>query len=138
MSGGEREYGQVAAYCIAMKIVRADGVIEEVTEEDENFLAMLRSSFGLLGIVVEATYRVKRIKPMAVEHVSYNVGEFVERLDELLAKDRSMMLYLMPFLDKVVVEYRFDGSGAMRSNSSASRICSLRTICRWCETLRIG
>jgi FAD/FMN-containing dehydrogenase len=117
VADGETEYGQVASYCIGAKMVQADGGILEVTESDGELLEMVRSSYGMLGIIFEATYRVKRIKPMAVEHASYAVEEFVERLDELLAGGRSMMLYLFPFLDKVVVEYRFDGSGPIRGNS---------------------
>jgi hypothetical protein len=54
---------------------------------------------------------------MAVEHVAYHVNEFVDRLDSLIAQDRSMMLYMFPFLNKVVVEYRYDGDGPIGSNS---------------------
>ena len=117
IADGQREYGQVASYCIGMKTVQADGSILEVNEGDPGMMAMLRSGYGMLGIVVEATFRVKPIRPMAVEHVSYRAGEFVRRLPELLGQDRSMMLYLFPFLDKVVVEYRQDGEPPLRSRS---------------------
>jgi hypothetical protein len=71
----------------------------------------------MLGVVYEVCYRVKDIRPMAVEHVSYHVDEFADRLDELIGQGRSMMLYLFPYLDRVVVEYRSDGSGPLRSGS---------------------
>ena len=116
ISDGESEFGQVASYCIGMRIVQADGTILEVTENDP-LLPMLRSSYGLLGILVEATYRVKPIRAMRVEHQAYDAREFVERLDELLAQPRSMMLYLFPFLDRVVVEYREDSDKPLRSGS---------------------
>jgi hypothetical protein len=89
----------------------------EVTEADGELMEMMRSSYGLLGIIYEVTYRVKRIRPMAVKHVAYSAREFCDRLDELLAGNRSMMLYLFPFLDKVVVEYRYDGHGPLDSGS---------------------
>jgi len=117
VSDGEAEYGQVDSYCVAMKVVQADGSILSVTEEDSELLEMMRASYGLLGVVVEVVYKVKKIRPMTVEHVSYHVDEFADRLDALVAGKRSMMLYLFPFLDRVVVEYRYDGQGEIKSHS---------------------
>ncbi|MBR9910937.1 MAG: FAD-dependent oxidoreductase [Gammaproteobacteria bacterium] len=111
------EYGQVASYCIAMKVVQADGSIVAISEQDSEMMSMMRSSYGLLGILVEVTYRVKPLRAMAVRHQAYSVHAFVERLDELLAGQQSMMLYLFPFLDRVVVEYRYDSSKPVRSGS---------------------
>lgn len=117
ISDGEMEFGQVSSYCIGMRAVQADGSILEVTEADGELLEMMRASYGLLGVIFEVTFRVKEIRPMAVEHVSYHVDEFADRLETLIAQNRSMMLYLFPFLDRVVVEYRFDGTGPLKSNS---------------------
>lgn len=117
ISDGEMEYGQVDSYCIEMKIVQADGNIVSITEEDPELLEMMRGSYGLLGVIFEVVYKVKRIRPMAVEHVTYHVDEFAECLDALIAGNRSMMLYLFPFLDRVVVEYRYDGVGEIESHS---------------------
>jgi hypothetical protein len=117
ISDGEVEFGQVAAHCIGMKAVQSDGSIIEVTEADGELMEMMRSSYGMLGIIYEVTFRVKKIKPMAVEHVAYHVEDFLDQLDTLIAQNRSMMLYIFPFLDKVVVEYRYDGHGPIKSNS---------------------
>jgi hypothetical protein len=114
---GAYEYGQVAAYVVGIKAVLPNGEILTVTEEDGELMQAMRSSYGMLGIIFEVTYRIKEIKPLAVEHVRYSVDEFADRLDELIAGNRSMMLYLFPFLDSVVVEYRYDGSGPIKSNS---------------------
>lgn len=117
VSDGTMEFGQVAAYCIAVKTVQADGSLLEVSEDDGPLMEMMRSSYGMLGIIYEVTFRIKPIKPMVVEHKSYHVQDFVAQLDSLIAQQRSMMLYLFPFLDKVVVEYRYDGEGPIKSNS---------------------
>lgn len=114
---GDWEFGQVASYVVGMKAVLPNGRIMEVTEEDGELMEVMRSSYGMLGIVYEVTYRVKEIKPLAVEHVRYHVDEFAERLDELIAQNRSMMLFLLPYLDSVVVEYRYDGTDPMRQNT---------------------
>ena len=117
ISNGELEFGQVASYCVGVKAVQSDGTILTVTEADGELMEMMRGSYGMLGVIFEVTYRVRKIHPMAVEHASYHVDEFADRLDELIALDRSMMLYLFPFLDRVIVEYRYDGDGEIRSNS---------------------
>jgi L-gulonolactone oxidase len=108
------EFGQVSSYAVGMKAVRADGELFEVTEADGELLEAMRSSYGLLGIVYEVTFRVKDIKPMAVEHVRYHVDEFADNLESLLAGNRSMMLYLFPFLDTVMVEYRWEGDAPLK------------------------
>ncbi len=119
---GKYEFGQVASYVVGIKAVRANGEILEVTEADGELMAAMRSSYGMLGVIYEVTYKVKEIKPLAVEHVRYHVDEFADRLDELIAGNRSIMLYLYPFLDSLVVEYRYDGEGPIRSNSWQWRI----------------
>jgi len=116
-SDKEWEFGQVASYVVGIKAVMPSGELLEVTENDGELMEAMRSSYGMLGVIYEVTYRVKEIKPMAVEHVRYHVDEFADRLDELISGNRSIMLYLFPFLDSVVVEYRFDGKGPIRSNS---------------------
>lgn len=114
---GKHEFGQVAAYVVGLKAVLPNGEILESTEAQGELLEVMRSSYGMLGIIYEVTYKVKEIKPLVVEHVSYHVDEFADRLEELIGRNRSMMLYLFPFLDRVVVEYRYDGSGPITSNS---------------------
>ncbi len=106
---GQWEFGQVASYCIGVKTVQPDGSILEVTEDkDPDLMRAMRSSYGMLGVIYEVTFKVKEISAMAVEHEVYHVDEFASKLDELIARQRSIMLYLYPFLDKVVVEYRYD------------------------------
>lgn len=114
---GDMEFGQVSSYCIGVKAVQADGSILEVTEADRELMQMMRGSYGMLGVIFEVLYKVKPIRSMAVRHTAYRVEEFVERLDDLVAKQRSMMLYLFPFRDYVVVEYRYDGEAEIRSDS---------------------
>lgn len=111
------EFGQVASYAIGIKAVDAEGHLIEVTEADGDLMAAMRSSYGMLGVIYEVTFRVKEITPMAVEHVRYDLDEFADNLDDLVAGDRSMMLYLFPFLDRVMVEYRSEGTPPMRANA---------------------
>ena len=117
------EFGQVASYCIGVKAVQPDGSILEVTEEsDPKLMAAMRSSYGMLGVIYEVTYKVKPISAMAVEHKVYHVDEFADQLTALISGERSVMLYLFPFLDKVLVEYRSDAPGEVEPGSWQWRV----------------
>ena len=111
------EFGQVASYAIGIRAVDAAGNLIEVTEAEGDLMAAMRSSYGMLGVIYEVTFRVRDIAPMAVEHVRYDVDDFANRLDDLVAGNRSMMLYLFPFLNRVMVEYRSEGEPPLRKNA---------------------
>lgn len=100
------EFGQVCSYAVAFKLITPAGEILEVTESDPELLQIMRSSYGLLGIIYEVTFKVQSIRPMAMYHEGYSLDEFINKLPELTSRGESMMLYLFPFLNKVSVEYR--------------------------------
>lgn len=100
------EFGQANSYCVGMKMVTPAGEILEVDESDPELLQAARSSYGLLGVVYEATYKVRPLQDMAVEHGAYKLDEFTNRLPELFGRGQSMMMYIFPYLDKVAVEFR--------------------------------
>jgi FAD/FMN-containing dehydrogenase len=101
------EFGQVNSYCVGMKMVTPSGEILEVTEKDPELLQVARSSYGLLGITYEATFRVRPLQAMAVEHGVYKLDEFCRRLPELIARGDSMMMYIFPYAGaRILVEYR--------------------------------
>ncbi len=100
------EFGQVCSYAVVIKMVTPTGELLEITEKEPELLKVARSSYGLLGIVYEVTFKTQKIRPMAMYHETYTLDEFIKRLPELTERGESMMLYLFPFLDKVSVEYR--------------------------------
>jgi hypothetical protein len=63
------EFGQVCSYVIAMKWVTPSGDLAEASETDNlDLLKLMRTSYGLLGVVYEVTLR---IKPIEVIHLTY-------------------------------------------------------------------
>jgi FAD/FMN-containing dehydrogenase len=112
------EFGQVSSYVIGMKVVTPSGELLEVTEEQPELLQVMRSSYGLLGIVCEVTFRAKPLRPMAVRHETYSVDEFDRELPELRETGESLMLYLFPFQNEVTVEFRREG----RDDGSPNRL----------------
>jgi hypothetical protein len=105
------ELGQVSSYAIAMKLVTPSGERLEVGEDQPELLRILRSSYGLLGIVYEVTFRVRPAKPMRVETVTYTLEEFERSLPQIRARGDSMFMYLFPFNHEINVEFRSYGEG---------------------------
>ena len=100
------EYGQVNSYCIGMKLVRPDGELVEITEKEPELLQAARSSYGMLGVVYEVTFRVRPLQAMRVKHEVFSLDDFTRRLPELIGRGESMMMYIFPFLNKIAVEFR--------------------------------
>jgi FAD/FMN-containing dehydrogenase len=112
------EYGQANSYCVRMKIVTASGDVVEITEDDPELLQAARSSYGLLGIVVEATFRVRPLQAMSVEHRVFSIDDFAAALPGLAGGGHSNMLYIFPYLDKVGVEIRRYTGDASRAEKA--------------------
>ncbi|MBO0733757.1 MAG: FAD-binding oxidoreductase [Methylocapsa sp.] len=63
------EFGQVSSYVTGIKWITPDGQLGEASEtENPELLRLMRSSYGLCGIVYEVTFR---IKPLEAIHFSY-------------------------------------------------------------------
>jgi FAD/FMN-containing dehydrogenase len=113
------EFGQVASYALAIKMVTPDGELVEVTEDDPELLQVTRSSYGLFGIVYEVTFRVRQLEAMRVYHQKFSLDEFARQLPALKARGESMMMYMNPFLDIITVEFRqYRGPASARDLST--------------------
>lgn len=118
------EFGQVGSYITNVKMVLPSGELLEVDESQPELLKQVRSSYGLFGIVYEATFRVKPIVPMAVYHETFTLEDFTSRLPELWARNESMMYYVFPFDNLITVEFRKYNPGA--TGSPARHVWKLR------------
>ena len=109
------EVGQVCSYAIEIKMVNPDGELIEFNESDPQALQLARSSYGLFGNVYQVTFRIGRLRAMAVRHETYTLDTFIDRLPALQQRGESMMLYLFPHQDRITVEYRKYGAGTRTS-----------------------
>ena len=100
------EWGQVASYVAGLKLVLPSGELIEVTEAQPELLQIMRSSYGLLGIIYEATFRIRPLQSMAVYHETFDLEDFAKMLPTIFAKPEAMMMYLWPFDNKVTIEFR--------------------------------
>jgi hypothetical protein len=63
------EFGQVSSYVTEIKWVSPNGQLEQASETDNlDLLRLMRSSYGLAGVIYEVTLR---IKPLEAIHFSY-------------------------------------------------------------------
>ena len=101
------EYGQVGSYITGVKMVLPSGDLLEVSEEtDPDLMQLVRSSYGLFGIIYEVTYKIRLLTPMHVHHKTYTPSEFIAALPEMKALGYSLMYYMFPFDNKITVEFR--------------------------------
>ena len=100
------EKGQVCSYCIGVKMAMADGHIRTIDESEPELLAAVRSSYGLFGVIVETTFKVRPASAMSVHHKNYTLDEFERQLPDLRESGESMMYYLFPFQNTLTVEFR--------------------------------
>ncbi len=97
---------QMASCVTEMKIVTPQGKQLTVTERERDLMRVLRSSFGLLGIVHEVVLRVGPVKPVKIEYQAYTLAEFCARYAKIVAAPGALRLHLSPFNDRVTVEQR--------------------------------
>ena len=101
------EYGQINSFVTGVKLVTPTGEIREITEEnDPEEMRLVRSSYGLTGIVFEVTIQCKPTQAIAVRHVEHTLDQFRAKIPEYDREGYSVMYYLFPYIERIVVELR--------------------------------
>jgi FAD/FMN-containing dehydrogenase len=98
--------GYFASSVLAMKIIRADGEVLKVESNQKNLLGAFRTSFGTLGIIYEATMRVRPIRTFKATHRRVSVDKFASSVDALANGNVGFKFYLMPYRDRVYLDLR--------------------------------
>ena len=95
------QFGQVNAYATSIKLITPSGELMEITQEkDPELMQAMRSSYGLLGIVYEATIRARPRQLMRVEHISYTFEEFEKAYPAIRKRDDAMTYFAKSELRK--------------------------------------
>jgi FAD/FMN-containing dehydrogenase len=101
------EPGQICSHVIAVKMVTPSGKPVEITEaRHPRLMRLVRSSYGLLGIIYEVTFRVTPLRRLRVRHESYQLERFLRKLPELKERHQSIVLFIFPHIRTVTVELR--------------------------------
>jgi FAD/FMN-containing dehydrogenase len=107
---------QMSSCVVAMRLITPQGREITVDERQVDLMRVLRSSFGLLGVVHEVVLRVRPLRPVKIDYQRYSLAEFRERFAEIMAAPGAVRLHLTPFGDRITVERR-----TLDEDSSTSR-----------------
>ena len=70
------DVGQFASHVIQLKVLSPNGKKFVVSEKTKSLLALMRLSYGLLGIVYEVTLRVRPVQGFAVQTAKVSFKDF--------------------------------------------------------------
>jgi L-gulonolactone oxidase len=102
-------FGQVSSYVTAVRLVTPQGEIREISEaETPSEMQLVRSSYGLFGIIFEVTIKVRPTTALAVRHYSLTLDNFRKFYPVYKARGYAVMYYIFPYAKRVVVELRKD------------------------------
>jgi len=97
---------QLSSLVTELKLITPQGKQIVVREQDRDLLRVLRSSFGLLGVVHEVVLRVQPLTPVKIDYQVLGLKEFTARFPVLLSAPGAMRLHISPFDDRIIVERR--------------------------------
>ena len=105
---------QLSSCVTEMKLITPQGKQMVVTEREKDLMRVLRSSFGLLGVVHEVALRVRPITPVKIDYQVWPLKEFTARFNSVVNAPGALRLHISPFTDKITVERRtLDESAAV-------------------------
>ena len=95
-----------SSHVVAMKVLRPDGQPMRVDSSQKNLLGAMRMSFGLLGVIYEATMRVRPIRTFTATHRRVSIDKFASLVDALANGDVGFKFSLMPYRERVYIDLR--------------------------------
>jgi FAD/FMN-containing dehydrogenase len=110
----ESGMAQMSSLVTEIKLFTPQGKAMTVTERDRDLMRVLRSSYGLLGVVHEVVLRVRPLTAVKIDYSAMSLKEFTSRYDSLIDAPGAMRLHVSPFHDRITIERRtLDGDAAL-------------------------
>lgn len=116
------DVGQFAGHAVELKVIGPQGRKFVVTNKTKSLLALLRLSYGLLGIVYEVTLRIRPVQGFSVQTAKVSFKDFAKLGARLSSTNAGVKLYLMPFRDHVYFELRKHADGGDKGKRYAWRL----------------
>jgi hypothetical protein len=113
---------QLSSCVTELKLITPQGKQMIVTEKDRDLMRVIRSSFGLLGVVHEVVLRVRPLTPVKIDYQVLSLKEFGARFTSLINAPGALRLHISPFTDKITVERRTIDESASVSRSGIWQI----------------
>jgi FAD/FMN-containing dehydrogenase len=117
------EFGQVSSYVTGMKWVTPAGELARASEEDNpELLRLMRTSYGLCGIVYEVTLRIKPIEALHLTYLPRPVDELTqEEVDRLLDTSEGLICWTVGRTAVFQQRQKIDSPGILGSLEAAAR-----------------
>jgi hypothetical protein len=116
------DVGQFASHVVQMKVLAPNGKKFVVKAKTKSLLALMRLSYGLLGVVYEVTLRVRPVQGFNVQTAKTTFKDFGKLGPKLLGAAAGVKLYLLPFRDRIYFELRRPAAEADPGKKFAWRI----------------
>jgi FAD/FMN-containing dehydrogenase len=97
---------QLSSLVSELKLITPQGRQMTVTERDGDLMRVLRSSFGLLGVVHEVVLRVQPMQPVRIDYQVLTLKDFRARFAGIVNAPGALRLHISPFNDRIIVERR--------------------------------
>jgi len=97
---------QLSSLVAELKLITPQGKQMTVSEHDQDLMRVLRSSFGLLGVVHEVVLRVQPMQPVRIDYQVLTMKEFGARFSSIINAPGALRLHISPFNDRIIVERR--------------------------------
>ena len=116
------DVGQFASHVLRLKLLSPSGKRFVVSDNNKSLLALMRLSYGLLGVVYEITLRVRRVQGFSVQTAKASFKDFAKLGAKLPAATAGVKLYLLPFRDRIYFELRRPAADADPGRKFAWRL----------------
>jgi FAD/FMN-containing dehydrogenase len=113
---------QMSSCVTELKLITPQGKQMVVTERDRDLMRVLRSSYGLLGVVHEVVLRVRPLTPVKIDYQVLTLKEFSARFASIVNAEGALRLHISPFTDRITVERRTLDESANPSRSGIWQI----------------
>jgi FAD/FMN-containing dehydrogenase len=113
---------QMSSCVTELKLITPQGKQMTVNERERDLMRVLRSSFGLLGVVHEVVLRVRPLTPVKIDYQVLSLKEFSTRFAPIVRLPGALRLHISPFNDRITVERRTLGDSASLSRSGIWQI----------------
>ena len=98
--------GYFSSHVTNLKLVTPTGHLLSINLDRENLLRAFRMSYGMLGVIYEATLSVRPIRTFSASHRRVTIEKFSTVVDTLANGNIGFKFYLMPYRDRVYLDLR--------------------------------
>ena len=113
---------QLSSCVTELKLITPQGKQLLITERQRDLMRVLRSSFGLLGVVHEVVLRVRPLTPIKIDYQVLTLKDFTARFAGIMKSPGALRMHISPFTDRITVERRTLDESASLSRSGIWQI----------------